>query len=105
MSERERDGGRKRDGGRRGGGGEQTKETNEEKNVENGKRRGRSIAVGCVCVDDKLNTTTMQVRHSDRISPAHSTLPRVLCGRSNDQLHVVLYCATSLRRLRLLVAR
>ena len=36
---------------------------------------------------------------------AHSTPPTVLCSRSNDQLYTVLYCVTSLSRLRLHVAR
>ena len=44
-----------------------------------------------------------RVMHPTRISPAYSTVLTVLCSRSNDQLHTVLYCATSLSRLRLRV--
>ena len=31
--------------------------------------------------------------HPARVSPAHSTSPTVLCSRSNDQLHTILYYA------------
>ena len=42
-----------------------------------------------------------KARHPACVLPAHNTLPVVSCSWSNEQLHTVLHCTTSLSWIRL----
>ena len=80
-------------GGKKGGGG------GREGRREGGRER-KSVGVKEILLD-QYN----EARYPAHVLSAHSKPSTVLCSRGNDQLHTVLYYATSLSRLRLHVAQ